>query len=146
MSDRCEIPGCHHEVDVIYLGKNVCDFHWNQLNADGETPNALRMGLGIEASEPTAITEEAMADKKSDSKSKKAAKATKEPGPKKEKKPKEDLVVFAIRLSKPERDKIHATAGPAGATRFIRAVAAAFANEDEAAFRSVLKEARDIRS
>ena len=60
-------------------------------------------------------------------------------------KPKEDLVVFAIRLTQAERDKIHATAGPRNATHFIRTVAAAFANEDPKAFQTVLDEARLLR-
>lgn len=59
--------------------------------------------------------------------------------------PKEDLVVFAIRLTQAERDKIHATAGPRNATHFVRTVAAAFANEDVKAFQAVLKEARELR-
>ncbi len=66
-------------------------------------------------------------------------KATKTPD-----KPKEDLVVFAIRLTQAERDKIHATAGPRNATHFVRTVAAAFANEDVKAFQAVLKEAREL--
>ncbi len=64
---------------------------------------------------------------------------------KKPTKPKQDLVVFAIRLTQAERDKIHATAGPRNATHFIRAVAAAFANEDEGAFKATLKEAHKLR-
>ncbi len=64
----------------------------------------------------------------------------------KDAKPKEhDRVVFAIRLTQAERDKIHATAGPRNATHFVRTVAAAFANEDEAAFKATLKEARKLR-
>ena len=61
-------------------------------------------------------------------------------------KPKETLVVFAFRLTQPERAAIHKTAGPANASRFIRRVAVAFAGEDETAFRTVLKEAREARS
>ncbi len=60
-------------------------------------------------------------------------------------KPKEDLVVFAIRLTQAERDKIHAMAGPRNATHFVRTVAAAFANDDVKAFQAVLKEARELR-
>ena len=59
--------------------------------------------------------------------------------------PKEDLCVFAFRLTEAERDAVHRTAGPAKASRFVRQVAAAFAAEDEAAFRAVLKEAREAR-
>ena len=60
--------------------------------------------------------------------------------------PKEDLVVFAFRLTQKERDAIHETAGPAKASRFVRQVAVAFAKEDESAFRSALKEAREARA
>ena len=66
--------------------------------------------------------------------------------PKAVKSPKEDLVVFAFRLTQAERDLIHKTSGPANASRFVRRVAAAFAKEDEAGFRGVLKEARETRS
>jgi hypothetical protein len=58
----------------------------------------------------------------------------------------EELVVFAFRLSPAERDAIHKTAGPRNATQFVRKVAAAFAQEDEAAFKAVLAEARTLRS
>ena len=60
--------------------------------------------------------------------------------------PKEDLVVFAFRLTEAERDAIHKTAGPARASRFIRRVAVAFGQEDEGAFKGVLKEAREARA
>ncbi len=53
--------------------------------------------------------------------------------------------VFAIRVTDKELTAIHKAAGPRNATRFVRAVAAAFANEDESAFRTVLKEARKLR-
>ena len=72
----------------------------------------------------------------------KTAKGTK---PKTEKPTKEELVVFAFRLAPAERDAIHKTAGPARASKFVRRVAVAFANEDEAAFRAVMKEAREAR-
>ena len=62
--------------------------------------------------------------------------------PKAATKPKEDLVVFAFRLTEAERTAIHKTAGPANASRFVRRVAVAFANEDESAFKAVLAEAR----
>jgi len=54
--------------------------------------------------------------------------------------------VFAIRVTDDELAAIHRASGPRNATRFIRAVAAAFANEDEAAFRAVIKEAKDART
>ncbi len=64
----------------------------------------------------------------------------------KPKAPKEDLVVFAFRLTEAERTKIHETAGPRNATQFVRRVAVAFAHEDEESFRRVLKEAREARA
>ncbi len=78
----------------------------------------------------------------------KKAKAAKEPKPKKERAPKEDQPnrVFAIRVTDQELEAIHRAAGPRNATRFIRAVAAAFASEDESAFRAVVKEARETRA
>jgi hypothetical protein len=51
---------------------------------------------------------------------------------KKEKTPSEELVVFAFRLTPTERDLIHKAAGPAKASRFVRAVALAVASGDEA--------------
>ena len=65
--------------------------------------------------------------------------------PKAERATKEELVVFAFRLTPAEREAIHKAAGPARASRFVRRVAVAFANEDEAAFRGVLKETREGR-
>lgn len=72
--------------------------------------------------------------------------ASKKPAAAKAAKPKEDLVVFAFRLTEAERTAIHKTAGPARASRYVRSVAAAFANEDESAFRAALKEAKEARS
>ena len=82
--------------------------------------------------------------------SKKNASAKKAPSKKattkqKAAKPKEDLVVFAFRLTDAERTRIHATAGPANASRFIRRIAVAFADEEVKAFQAVLKEARELR-
>ena len=54
--------------------------------------------------------------------------------------------VFAIRVTDKELAAIHKAAGPRNATRFVRAVAAAFAGGDEKAFRAVLKEAREARA
>jgi len=44
----------------------------------------------------------------------------------------EDLVVFAFRLTPKERDLIHAAAGPAKASKYVRTLAVAAANGDEA--------------
>ena len=57
------------------------------------------------------------------------SKAVKEPKPKKEKAPKEPLVVFAFRLSEADRDLIHKAAGPGKATKFVLSAALAAAKQ-----------------
>jgi len=69
-------------------------------------------------------------------------KAAKEPKPKKEKAPKVPLVVFAFRLSEADRDRIHKAAGPAKATKFVRAAALAAANQDSKAFEALTTQAK----
>ena len=91
---------------------------------------------------PTTPTTDATADpvvvttatKKAATKEAKAAKP-----PKARKTPVEDLVVFAFRLTPAERDAIHKAAGPANASKFIRALAIAAANRDEAMVATILK-------
>ena len=70
------------------------------------------------------------------------AKAAKEPKPKKEKAPKEALVVFAFRLPATDRDLIHKAAGPAKATKFVHAAALAAANSDSKAFEELTAQAK----
>lgn len=52
----------------------------------------------------------------------------------------EDLVVFAIRCTPEERDLLHEAAGPARASRFVRAVALAAARHDVAALQAIMLE------
>ena len=65
--------------------------------------------------------------------------------PKKEKPPKEDLMTFAFRMTKVESVALHKAAGPANASRTMRALAAAFVAEDRAAFESIIEDARTLR-
>jgi hypothetical protein len=76
-----------------------------------------------------------------------AAKATaaKAARPKREKPPKEDLMTFAFRMTKAESVALHNAAGPANASRTMRALAAAFVTEDRAAFDSIVEDARKLR-
>jgi len=62
--------------------------------------------------------------------------------PKKEKAVKENLVVFAMRMRVEERDLIHRAAGPAKATKFVRAAALAAANQDSKAFEELTAQAK----
>ena len=57
----------------------------------------------------------------------------------KKKTPREELCVFAFRLTTEERDAIHKAAGPAKASKFVRTLAAAAARNDEAAVKAILK-------
>jgi hypothetical protein len=77
---------------------------------------------------------------------KKAKNETVPPKPGRGPKDLEATKVFAFRLTPAESAAIHKTAGPRNATRFVRQVAAAFATEDEAAFREAIKAARDART
>ena len=90
-----------------------------------------------------------MSEKKSTKAKSKKASATTEPKAKKEKPPRESREgwgVFALRMPVEEREALHKAAGPGGASRLARAVLAAFASEDEAAFRAAVAEARTIRA
>jgi uncharacterized protein (DUF1778 family) len=66
-------------------------------------------------------------------------KKSKEPKPKKEKPPKDPLVVFAFRLSEADRDAIHKAAGPGKATRFVLAAALAAAAGDQKTFAALVE-------
>jgi hypothetical protein len=57
----------------------------------------------------------------------------------KQKAPREDLCVFAFRLTAEERGAIHKAAGPANASKFVRTLAVAAARHDEAAVREIMK-------
>ena len=89
-----------------------------------------------------------MPEKKNKTTKKAATKPKAEPKPRSAKPPKESREgwgTFALRLPVAERDAIHKMAGPAGASRFARTVLVAFANEDEGAFNTAVKEAREQR-
>jgi hypothetical protein len=52
--------------------------------------------------------------------------------------PKEDLVVFAFRLTAEERDMLHKAAGPAKASRYVRTLAVAAAMGDRSTIATLL--------
>ncbi len=52
----------------------------------------------------------------------------------------EELCVFAFRLTEAERDAIHKAAGPAKASKFARNLLVAAATKDEAAVKALMKE------
>jgi hypothetical protein len=78
--------------------------------------------------------------KKATSKTRKPAKAAVEAVEREEKKtPREELCVFAFRLTEEERDAIHKAAGPAKASTFARTLLVAAARNDEASVKAILK-------
>ena len=52
--------------------------------------------------------------------------------------PQEELVVFAFRLTREERDLIHGATGPSKASKFVRTLAVAGARKDEDAIKEIL--------
>ena len=50
----------------------------------------------------------------------------------------EDLCVFAFRLTTKERTAIHKAAGPGKASKFVRALAVAAARDDEATVKAIM--------
>jgi uncharacterized protein (DUF1778 family) len=72
-------------------------------------------------------------------------KAAKEVRPKKEKAPREPLVVFAFRLREADRTIIHKAAGPAKATQFVLSAALAAASGDSKAFEELAAQAKANR-
>ena len=72
----------------------------------------------------------------------KARKSAAEKAASKEKAPREDLCVFAFRLTEEERDAIHRAAGPAKASKYARTLLIAAARNDEAAVKAIMKAAK----
>jgi hypothetical protein len=80
--------------------------------------------------------------KKAAAKTRKPAKVTAAaavPEVPKQRAPREDLCVFAFRLTAEERGAIHKAAGPANASKFARTLLVAAARSDEPAVREIMK-------
>jgi hypothetical protein len=79
-------------------------------------------------------------------KAKTAPKATaKAAKPKRDKLPKEDFMTFAFRMPKAESAALHKAAGPANASRVMRALAAAFVSGDRAAFEQIVEDSKKLQ-
>ncbi len=78
----------------------------------------------------------------------KPAKAAKPKPEKKPKAPREDRAnwqTFALRLPKSEAAALHSAAGPANASRAVRALIAAFVAEDRSQFEAVVEDCKKLR-
>jgi hypothetical protein len=78
--------------------------------------------------------------KKTPPKARKPAKAVGDVAEHDAKTPREDLCVFAFRLTAEERDAIHKAAGPAKASKFARTLLVAAARNDESAVKAIMTE------
>ncbi len=76
--------------------------------------------------------------KKATAKTRKPAATTKAQQDPKKKPPRDDLCVFAFRLTAEERNSIHKAAGPAKASKFARNLLVAAASNDEAAVKTIM--------
>jgi len=147
---RCEVGACQAGARITYLGHGICEKHWDRFTEEEASPEALRMALGVEA--PTVLPmEEIMVVPKAGSRrgkrsgSQKAATKLKPAKPRRSGKDStsgEEQVVFAFRLSRADRDRIHGAAGPAGATQFVRSAALAAATGDNNAFDTLVTQAK----
>ena len=152
-SDRCEVKRCKGPVDVIYLAHGICQKHWDELMSDDAPPDALRKALGIEAapmkedvamdgSEKSKKAEAVEAPGKAKGGKKSAKKAPREKKVREREQFDGEVVVFAFRLGVNDRDRIHAAAGPAGATKFVRSAALAAASGDAKGFEALVEQAK----
>jgi hypothetical protein len=156
--DRCALPRCRDEASIVYLGRGMCEMHWNKYTADDVPVGQLRMVLGLPLVPDAAVDggRTAMDDGQKTSKGEQAEAApakrkvrTKKASPvkmaaraespaKNKREPIEDAVVFAFRLSAADRTRIHEAAGPAKATKFVRGAALAAAMGDLEAFKALV--------
>ncbi len=130
--------------------EDVLERHPNQLTAEEAPPDTHGDTTHVEAlanlpMEETMTIPTAGTRRGKRPKSRKASqqkKVTKMAKSKKEKTSRDSQVVFAFRLSRAERDRIHAAAGSGKATQFVKAAALAAANGDNKAFEQLVGQAK----
>ena len=118
-----------------------------QTKPKGGPTTPVKTGINPEAVEPkdvVTVRDGKESRKKGDSKSSPATNPQ-APESKEADAPKEELVVFAFRLTPDERELIHRAAGPARASRFVRALAIAAACEDRKALDTLLENVKLAR-
>lgn len=155
---RCIVAGCRRrgEIEIVHLDRCICRTHWMRVIAEDQPAEALARAFGISVANATTMENDMSKPKKNGAAKVKATKKVKvakepkvkaasEPKSKKEKGPKPERT-FAIRISTQELDAIHRASGARNAARFVRALTVAFVKEDESAFRSLVKDAREARA
>ncbi len=128
---------------LVPLNGRTARFHSNagdgrdvEFNAPGR-PISICPDSELERIDASTLTEETLMASKKKTPKTTAPKAPK--APKAKTAPDATLCTFAIRIPAAERDALHETAGPGGASRFARAVLNAAAGRDVEAFKAALK-------
>ena len=44
-SSLCQVPKCRRRAEITYLGREVCDVHWQWID---KQPQRLKRALGLE--------------------------------------------------------------------------------------------------
>ena len=48
MIEKCDFPKCKYLVDMRYIGRGICNDHWERLcEADSKTENRLLGKIGL---------------------------------------------------------------------------------------------------
>lgn len=48
MNDQCDFPRCKNFSDLGYIGRNICNMHWEQLcEAESKTEKRLLKKIGL---------------------------------------------------------------------------------------------------
>jgi hypothetical protein len=156
--DRCGIPRCRDEASIVYLGRGLCERHWNEYTADDVPDGQLRVVLSLPPVQDAAVdggratmdgqktakseqTEAAPAKGKARTKKAAPVKATaKAEAPAKVKEPKEPVehVVFALRVPLTTRTRLHEVAGSGKASRFMLGAMNAAIEGDVEGFRKLI--------
>lgn len=147
--ERCEVERCSSDAAITYLGHGICEKHWEQFTAEEASPDALRMALGIEAPDMLPMEETMTVPKAGARRGKRSgsqqagvkSKTAKQPRARRTAASGEEQVVFAFRLDRADRDRIHKAAGAGGATKFVRSAVLAAAAADTKAFEDLVAQA-----
>jgi hypothetical protein len=126
---------CNHEEKAMTKKKGTKGTKTNGKPVGEALTDAL-----AEAKDPVEGNGKPAETKPKDQKAKAKEKQAKAKEPKE---PKEDLVVFAFRLKAEERDAIHAAAGPAKASKYVRALTLAASRGDEKTVLEIVKAVKE---
>lgn len=47
VNERCQVKGCQAEYGFIYLRRRICEWHWDELAAEGQPREVLYEALNV---------------------------------------------------------------------------------------------------